>query len=122
VDYQRQQGLKQQGDRRRGHPLPPKGSIIKQSFTLGFPTTNNEAEYEAVITGLRIAATFGIIGLEVHSDSTLVVCQVNKQYTAKHERIKAYLQLVFSLKAKFSRCDFKRISRSENNHTDLLAN
>jgi len=36
----------------------PDGSVIEQSYMLGFRATNNEAEYEAVITGLRMAATF----------------------------------------------------------------
>jgi len=35
----------------------PKGFIIEQSYTLGFPTANNEAEYEVVIAGLRMAVT-----------------------------------------------------------------
>ena len=61
-------------------------------------------------------------GLEVHCNSTLVVCQVSGEYVAKDERMEAYLQLVLSLKVKFSCCDFERISRSENNHIDSLAN
>ena len=49
----------------------------EQSFILGFPVTNNEAKYEAVIVGLRMATTLGVTGLEICCDSTLVVCQVN---------------------------------------------
>jgi len=41
------------------------GSIIEQSFTLGFPVSDNEAEDEAVLTGLRMAITFGVTWLEV---------------------------------------------------------
>jgi len=37
-----------------------KGSNIEQSFTLGFLATNNEAEYEIVMAGLRIATTLGV--------------------------------------------------------------
>ena len=96
-------------------------SIIEQSFTLGFPTTNNEVEYENVIVGLRITAILGITGLVVRCNSALVVCQVNREYV-KDERMEAYLKLVLSLKAKFFRYDFKRVPRSENNHADSLAN
>ena len=46
----------------------PKGSIIEQSFPFGFLATNNEAEYEAVIAGLKITATLGVTGLEVCFD------------------------------------------------------
>ena len=55
-----------------------KGSIIEQSFTLGFPTSNNEAEYEAVQGELRIATMLGPIGLEVQCDSSLIVNQVSE--------------------------------------------
>ena len=53
------------------------GSIIEQSFTLCFLASNNEAEYETVLAGLRAAITIGITGLEVQCDSSLVVNQVN---------------------------------------------
>ena len=43
----------------------PEGSIIEQSFTFDFPASNNEAEYEAMLAGLRIAITLGVAGLEV---------------------------------------------------------
>ena len=48
------------------------GSIIEQSYTLGFPATNNKVEYEAVIAGLRQRHS-GISGPEVRCDSLLVV-------------------------------------------------
>jgi len=51
----------------------PEGSIIEQSFTVGFPASNNEAKYEAVLVGLRAAITLGVTGLE---DSSLIVNQV----------------------------------------------
>jgi len=44
----------------------PEGSIIEQSFTLGFPATNNEIEYEVVIVGLKMALTLGVNKLKVH--------------------------------------------------------
>jgi len=51
----------------------PEESIIKQSFTLGFSATNNEVEYEAIITDLKMAATLRVTRLEVRRDSLLVV-------------------------------------------------
>jgi len=41
------------------------GSIIEHSYTLGFPATNNETEYEAVIAVLKMATTLGVAKLEV---------------------------------------------------------
>jgi len=99
-----------------------KGSLIEQSFTLDFPGTNNEAEYEAVFIGLKMAVTLGATGLEVSCNSLMVVSQVKEKYNAKDEQMAAYLQLILSLKLKFLRCDFRQISRSENNYADSLAN
>ena len=61
----------------------PDGSIIEQSYTLGFRATNNEAEFETVIAGLKMATTLGIMELEVRCDSLLTVRQINGEYTAK---------------------------------------
>ena len=46
------------------------GSIIEQSYTLGFSATNIN-KYEDVITSLKLAATLGVMGLEVYCDSLL---------------------------------------------------
>ena len=67
--------------------MTPEGSIIEQSYTLGFPATNNEAEYEAVIAGLRMAILLKVQTLEVRCDLMLVVNQVNGDYAAKNERM-----------------------------------
>ena len=66
-------------------------SIIKQSFTLGFPAINNEAEYEVIIAGLKMIATLWVTGLKVQSDSLLVMSQVKGKYIAKDEWMAAYL-------------------------------
>ena len=85
----------------------PKGSIIEQSFTLGFSVSNNEAEYEAVLTGLQIAITLGVTWLEVQCDSSLVVNQVSEEFITRDARMVEYQQLVRGLNSKIPRCDFK---------------
>ena len=93
-----------------------KGSIIKQSYSLGFPTTNNEVEYNVVITGLRMAVMLGVTGLEVRCNSVLEVNQANGEYATEDEWMVTYLRFILSLKSKFPQCDFKQVTRSENNH------
>uniref|UniRef100_A0A2N9I4E8 RNA-directed DNA polymerase n=1 Tax=Fagus sylvatica TaxID=28930 RepID=A0A2N9I4E8_FAGSY len=61
----------------------PEGDIIKQAIRLQYPTTNNEAEYEALLLGLKTAKILGATELDVRSDSQLVVGQVNGDYEAK---------------------------------------
>jgi len=99
----------------------PNACIIEQSYTLGFRATNNEAKYEAVIAGLKMVATLGVTILEVRCDSLLIVSQVNGEYTAKDDRMIVYSKVVAVWKVKFSRCDFKQVSRSENSHTEPIA-
>uniref|UniRef100_A0A2N9HTB0 Uncharacterized protein n=1 Tax=Fagus sylvatica TaxID=28930 RepID=A0A2N9HTB0_FAGSY len=72
----------------------PEGDIIKQAIRLQYPTTNNEAEYEALLLGLKTAKILGATELDVRSDSQLVVGQVNGDYEAKEGRMQQYLQLV----------------------------
>ena len=98
--------------------ITPDGSIIEQFYTLGFQTTNNEAEYEAVIVGLKMATTLGVTELEVRCDSLLLVSQVNGDYIANNNQIAKYLKVVTTWKAKFSHCNFKQVLRFENSHTD----
>jgi len=69
-----------------------------------------------------MVATFRVTRLEVRCDSLLVVSQDKGEYTAKDERMAAYLQLILSLKFKFLCGNFKQISRPKNNHADSLAN
>ena len=56
--------------------------------------TNNEAEYETLLIGLRIAKVLGAIALRVQSDSQLIVGQVNGEYKEKEDRKSKYLSLV----------------------------
>jgi len=96
------------------------GSIIEQSYTSKFCATNNEAEYEAIIAGLMMAATIGIKEFEVHCYSLHIVSQINGEYTAKDERM-AYLKIITTWKFKFSCCKFIQVPRSENSHANSQA-
>ena len=72
----------------------PEGHLLKHSVRLQYPTTNNEAEYEALLTGLRIARELGATMFRIQSDSQLIVGQVNGEYKAKEDRMAKYLKLV----------------------------
>ena len=107
--------MNSKGSRVRIVITTPKGSIIEQSFTLGFHATNKEIKYETIVD-LKMVVTLGVTGFitDGESDQRGVHCQ---------ERANGAIPtLVLSLRSTFFRCDFKQISRSENNHTDFLAN
>ena len=67
------------------------GIGIEYALRFGFRTSNNEAEYEAVIAGLNLAHSLEVDQLEVYSDSQLVVRQIEDTYEAKSGRIILYL-------------------------------
>ena len=69
----------------------PEGIDIEYTLRFGFHTSNNEAEYEAVIAGLNLAHSLEVDQLEVYSDSQLVVRQIEETYEAKSERMILYL-------------------------------
>ena len=58
---------------------------------LDFPTTNNEAEYEALVPGLDLVEAAEATSVVIHYDSQVVANQVNGDYKCKGERMKRYL-------------------------------
>ena len=56
---------------------------MEQAIQLGFPASNNEAEYEAILSGLDLVLALSVYRLRVYSDSQLVVRHVQKEYEAK---------------------------------------
>ena len=67
--------------------------MLKYGVQLKFPTTNNEAEYEGILTGLRLAKALGAKNLLIQSDSKLVIRQIKGEYEAKEERMQKCLKL-----------------------------
>ena len=61
---------------------------------LDFPTTNNEAEYEALVAGLDLTKAAGAENMVVYCDSQVVTSQINGNYECKNERRKKYLEEV----------------------------
>ena len=94
---------------------------LKRKVRLHYPTTNNEAEYEALLKGLELARSLEAKSVLVQGDSQLVICQVNGMYEAKEERMKKYLNKVRRLIKKFSEAHFVQIPREENMEADTLA-
>ena len=72
----------------------PEGFIVEYAITLDFPTTNNEAEYEALIAGFGMTKALRAKNLKVMGDSKLVISQVTGEYEAKDEVMIKYLNIV----------------------------
>ena len=86
---------------------------------LNFPTTNNEAEYEALVVGLDLAKATGAENVVVHCDSQVVTSQINGGYKCNNERMKRYLEEV---KNQISNLEVKfvQILKRENECADRL--
>ena len=61
---------------------------------LDFPTTNNEAEYEALVAGFDLARAAGATSVVIYCDSQVITNQINRDYECKDERMKLYLDQV----------------------------
>ena len=70
------------------------GDILKYGVQLKFSVTNNEAEYEAILTGLRIARALGAKNNLLRSDLQLVIGQVKGDFEAKETRMQRCLKLM----------------------------
>ena len=101
--------------------ISPEKVIIEKSLRLDFPTTNNEAEYEALLIGMAMVQRMGGKSIKLFSDSRLVVGQVKGEFEAKDERMQGYLSQVKCLESKFDSFDLLHISRNGNTHADSLA-
>lgn len=67
--------------------ITPQGNCIPKSYMLSFSCTNNIAEYEALIIGLRITVQWQIQEIKVYGDSQLVINQVNDNYQNKDNKL-----------------------------------
>ena len=61
---------------------------------LNFPTTNNKAEYKALVAGLDLARAAGATSVVIYYDSQVITNQVNRDYECKGEMMKQYLDQV----------------------------
>ncbi|GJS14118.1 reverse transcriptase domain-containing protein [Tanacetum coccineum] len=99
----------------------PKGVEFTYAMRFRFEATNNEAEYEALIAGLRIAEQMGVKNLQANVDSRLVANQVNGSYVAKESGMVQYLEKVKTLASNFKEFSIKQVPRSENKKADALS-
>ena len=99
----------------------PDGEVLKYGVQLKFPTTNNEAEYEGILTRLRLGKALSAKKLLIQSDSKLVIGQIKGEYEAKEERMQKYLKLMKHLTQEFDTLEFMQIPRSQNMEADEVS-
>jgi ribonuclease HI/transposase InsO family protein len=101
--------------------VSPLGKHLRYVIRLHFPASNNVAEYEALVNGLRIAAELGVRRLDAHGDSQLIIDQVMKNSHCRDQRMEAYCDEVRRLEDKFYGLELNHIARRYNETADELA-
>ena len=86
-----------------------------------YTDSNNAAEYEALLHGLRMAVSMGIQRLEVRGDSNLAISQINGDFDAKDPKMAAYRNAVLKMSARFEGLEFHHVVRENNQAADILA-
>ncbi|XP_074378422.1 uncharacterized protein LOC141719963 [Apium graveolens] len=99
----------------------PEGFEICQAIRFDFPLTNNEAEYEALLAGMKLARSLEAKHLRAFSDSMLVV----KHFTGEHEqrdpRTRAYAAKVRDASLSFETFELSQIGRENNSREDAIS-
>jgi len=121
----------------RGNPGPAalgvvfcneKGQVIKKYSEFLGEKTNNEAEYQAIISALKkFKALFGNklaknTEVELRADSELLIKQLNGQYKILEPKIQQLFILIWNLKLDFKKVKFKYVPRENNQEADNLVN
>ncbi|KAL0452895.1 UNVERIFIED_CONTAM: Retrovirus-related Pol polyprotein from transposon opus [Sesamum latifolium] len=99
----------------------PEGDELEYTLHFDFKTSNNEAEYEALIAGIKMALNAGAKDLIAYTDSQLVTKQVEGEYEVKEGRMKKYLQKINKLTSRMKSFQLHQIPRTENAKADYLA-
>jgi ribonuclease H / adenosylcobalamin/alpha-ribazole phosphatase len=98
------------------------GVVIEEVARAIGETTNNVAEYEALIAGLKLAAERGISEVDVYLDSELVVSQLEGRWKIKNDRLRSLAVAARALMGRFERVTVNHVPRGQNAHADRLAN
>ncbi|GKD70831.1 reverse transcriptase domain-containing protein [Tanacetum coccineum] len=101
--------------------VSPEGKEYTYALRFKFKTTNNEAEYEALLAGLRIAKEMKVQELTIFVDSQLVANQVNGLFEVRQTTIKQYLEKSNELLANFPCHSIEHIKRYQNKKADVLS-
>jgi ribonuclease HI len=101
--------------------ISPLGKHLRYVLRLHFPASNNVAEYEALVNGLRIAIELGVRCLDARGDSQLVIDQVMKNSHCRDPKMEAYRDEVRRLEDKFYGLELNHIARQYNETADELA-
>ena len=115
----------------RGNPGPaaaacvlssPGGELLGEHAQLLGHTTNNVAEYRALLLGLEQARKLGASEVEVIGDSELIAKQVTGEYKVKNETLRPLHREATEALRAFDRVSIRTVPRAQNARADALVN
>jgi ribonuclease HI len=115
----------------RGNPGPAaigavlrdeKGKIVEEVSEYIGETTNNQAEYRAVVAALEKAKELGAAELDFFLDSELVVKQLNREYKVRDKDLAVLFMKIYNVLMGFKKVTFKHVRRELNVEADKLVN
>ncbi|XP_057452673.1 uncharacterized protein LOC130744516 [Lotus japonicus] len=99
----------------------PGGVTIEQSLKFDFKASNNQAEYEAIIAGLRLAIEIGVRNIRIKTGSQIVSRQIQGEYQAKDAQLAKYLTKAQNLMKQVEKVQINHVPREENTRADILS-
>ena len=102
--------------------VAPDGTVIREIGRYLGITTNNVAEWTALVEGLRAARELGLQNIAIRLDSELVVKQLKGEYRVKHEGLLPLHARAKALLREFTHVDLQHVRRKENKLADALVN
>nr|GEV92928.1 hypothetical protein [Tanacetum cinerariifolium] len=101
--------------------IDPEGAECSYTLRLNFAKSNNDAKYEALLAGLRIAAKINVEKMHAFVVSKLVASQVEGSYEAKSEKTKKYKEKALEMICSFNNFEISHIPREDNKKADALS-
>jgi len=101
--------------------VSPNKDKLRYILRILFPASNNVAEYEACLHGIRLAVELGVKRLYVHDDSALVINQLNKEWDTTHEKMDLYCKEIRKWESNFYSKEYIHVVRDKNQAADALS-
>jgi ribonuclease HI len=101
--------------------VSPNKDKLRYVLRILFLASNNIAEYEACLHGIRLAVKLGVKRLYVYGDSALVINQLNKEWDTTHEKMDLYSKEIQKWESNFYGIEYIHVVRDRNQAEDALS-
>ncbi|XP_068486400.1 uncharacterized protein [Phaseolus vulgaris] len=94
--------------------------LLEQALQFGFRATNNQAEYEALLAGLKLAYNMGAREVVCKNDSQFMVSQIKGEFEVKEPLLQCYYHAAQNSIARFNKAPLEHIPREDNKRANIL--